>query len=178
MSRFGLELSGGALTRLSICGGGGLLRHKRAFNLVAGFDSAVRAAWRALGPSSPGEGESLSEAQASEARAAGSQRAPLYRGSGGTVPRDPAEGRGHRVMELLKGTTMETLSSEIVCTKLERIAKLAQQAPTMVLTTLSHYIDLDWLREAYRRTRKDAAPGVDQQTAEQYAGNLEVQVTP
>ncbi|HLM71922.1 MAG TPA: hypothetical protein VK459_04510 [Polyangiaceae bacterium] len=81
-------------------------------------------------------------------------------------------------MELLKGTTMETLSSEIVCTKLERIAKLAQQAPTMVLTTLSHYIDLDWLREAYRRTRKDAAPGVDQQTAEQYAGNLEVQVTP
>jgi retron-type reverse transcriptase len=32
---------------------------------------------------------------------------------------------------------------------------------------------MDWMREAYRRTRKDAAPGVDQQTAEQYAGNLE-----
>jgi group II intron reverse transcriptase/maturase len=76
-------------------------------------------------------------------------------------------------MEPLKGTTMETLGSETVCTKLERIAKLAQRAPTMVLTTLAHHIDLDWMREAYRRTRKDAAPGVDQQTAEQYAGNLE-----
>ena len=68
---------------------------------------------------------------------------------------------------------METLGSETVCTKLERIAKLARQAPTMVLTTLAHHIDLDWMREAYRRTRKDAAPGVDQQTAEQYAERLE-----
>lgn len=76
-------------------------------------------------------------------------------------------------MEPLKGTTMETLGSETVCTKLERIAKLAQRAPTMVMTTLAHHIDLDWMREAYRRTRKDAAPGVDQQTAEQYAANLE-----
>jgi retron-type reverse transcriptase len=68
---------------------------------------------------------------------------------------------------------METLGSETVCTKLERIAKLARQAPTMVLTTLAHHIDLDWMREAYRRTRKDAAPGVDRQTAEQYAVGLE-----
>jgi group II intron reverse transcriptase/maturase len=76
-------------------------------------------------------------------------------------------------MEPLEGKTMETLGSETVCTKLERIAKLARQAPTMVLTTLAHHIDLDWMREAYRRTRKDAAPGVDRQTAEQYAVGLE-----
>jgi RNA-directed DNA polymerase len=67
----------------------------------------------------------------------------------------------------------ETSGSETVCTKLERIAKLARQAPTMVLTTLAHHIDLDWMREAYRRTRKDGAPGVDRQTAEQYAEQLE-----
>jgi group II intron reverse transcriptase/maturase len=67
----------------------------------------------------------------------------------------------------------ETSGSETVCTKLERIAKLARQAPAMVLTTLAHHIDLDWMREAYRRTRKDGAPGVDQQTAEQYAEQLE-----
>lgn len=67
----------------------------------------------------------------------------------------------------------ETLGSEPVCTKLERIAKLARQAPTMVLTTLAHHIDLDWMREAYRRTRKDGAPGADRQTAEQYAEQLE-----
>lgn len=76
-------------------------------------------------------------------------------------------------MEPLKGTTMETLGSVTVCTKLQRIAELAQRAPGMVLTTLAHSMDLDWMREAYRRTRKDAAPGVDQQTAEQYAVNLE-----
>jgi RNA-directed DNA polymerase len=76
-------------------------------------------------------------------------------------------------MEPLKGTTMETLGSATVCTKLKRIAELAQRAPSMVLTTLAHHIDLDWMREAYRRTRKDAALGVDQQTAEQYAVNLE-----
>ena len=30
-----------------------------------------------------------------------------------------------------------------------------------------------WLREAYRRTRKDGATGVDGQSAEQYAAQLE-----
>jgi len=43
----------------------------------------------------------------------------------------------------------------------------------MSFTTLAHYIDTDWLREAYRRTRKDGAPGVDAQTAAEYAINLE-----
>jgi group II intron reverse transcriptase/maturase len=41
------------------------------------------------------------------------------------------------------------------------------------LTTLAHHIDLDWLREAHRRTRKDGATGVDGQTADEYATNLE-----
>lgn len=67
----------------------------------------------------------------------------------------------------------ETSGSQTVCTKLERIAKLAKDAPEMVLSTLAHHIDLDWLREAYRRTRKDGARGVDGQSAEQYALNLE-----
>ncbi len=43
----------------------------------------------------------------------------------------------------------------------------------MALTSLSHHIDVDWLREAYRRTRKDGAPGVDGRTAEEYAMKLE-----
>src|SRR5262249_17283354 len=60
-----------------------------------------------------------------------------------------------------------------ICTKLEQIAKLAREAPEMVFTTLAHHIDIDWLREAYRRTRKSGAPGVDRQSAEQYAADLE-----
>jgi RNA-directed DNA polymerase len=67
----------------------------------------------------------------------------------------------------------ETSGSEGVYTKLDRIAKLAKQSPDMVLTTLAHHIDVAWLREAYRRTRKDGATGVDGQTAVEYAAQLE-----
>jgi RNA-directed DNA polymerase len=67
----------------------------------------------------------------------------------------------------------ETSSSSIVSTRLERIAKLAREAPDMALTTLAHHVDIAWLHEAYRRTRKDGATGVDRQTAEEYAANLE-----
>lgn len=38
--------------------------------------------------------------------------------------------------------------------------------------SLAHYIDEYWLQEAYSRTRKDAAVGVDGTTAEQYAEQL------
>jgi group II intron reverse transcriptase/maturase len=50
---------------------------------------------------------------------------------------------------------------------------LARQSPQMVFTTLAHHIDVEFLKEAYRRTRKDGAVGVDGQTAAEYAVNLE-----
>jgi RNA-directed DNA polymerase len=67
----------------------------------------------------------------------------------------------------------EASHSPTVSTKLERIAKLARELRGKPLITLAHHIDLDWLREAHRRTRKDGARGVDGQSAEQYAENLE-----
>jgi len=67
----------------------------------------------------------------------------------------------------------ETQGSTTVSTKLERIAKLAKERPDVALTTLAHHIDIDWLREAYRRTRKDSASGIDGQGAEEYAEQLE-----
>jgi len=42
------------------------------------------------------------------------------------------------------------------------------------LTSLHHLIDLEWMFEAFRLTRKDGAPGVDGVTAEDYEANLEV----
>jgi len=76
-------------------------------------------------------------------------------------------------MEPLMGTTQGTPGSERVSTKQKRIAELAQQMPEAALNTLSHHIDIDWMYEAYRRTRKDGATGVDGQTAEEYAADLE-----
>ena len=67
----------------------------------------------------------------------------------------------------------ETLSSQTVSTKLQRIAEQAARNPQWVFTTLAHLIDVDFLKEAYRRTRKDAAPGVDGVTAEEYRKNLD-----
>jgi len=67
----------------------------------------------------------------------------------------------------------ETPSLEIISTKLERVAELAREMPETALTTLAHQIDQDLLLEAYRRTRKDGAAGVDGQTAGEYAEDLE-----
>lgn len=65
------------------------------------------------------------------------------------------------------------MSSQTVSTKLQKIATLASYQPKLTLTTLAHYIDVDWLREAFRRTRKSAAAGIDGKTAEDYAENLD-----
>jgi RNA-directed DNA polymerase len=67
----------------------------------------------------------------------------------------------------------ETSGSTPISTRLERIATLARQLRDQPLTTLAHHIDLEWLREAHRRTRKDGATGVDGQPADAYAAHLE-----
>jgi RNA-directed DNA polymerase len=64
-------------------------------------------------------------------------------------------------------------NSTTVSTKQQRVAQLAKQSPQMGFTSLAHLMDIDWLHEAYRRTRKDAAAGVDGMTAEKYEANLQ-----
>lgn len=43
----------------------------------------------------------------------------------------------------------------------------------MSLANLAHNMDLEWLREAYRLTRKNGAPGIDGCTAQEYAEQLD-----
>lgn len=62
---------------------------------------------------------------------------------------------------------------ESVSTRLQRIAELAREDPERAFLSLAHHIDVELLREAYRRTRKSGAPGVDGRTAAQYAEDLE-----
>ena len=65
------------------------------------------------------------------------------------------------------------MESETVFTKQQRIAQNARIHPKVSFTSLAHHLDLEWLKEAYKRTRKDGALGVDRQSAETYARNLE-----
>ena len=66
-----------------------------------------------------------------------------------------------------------TSRSPTISTKLQQIAQQAVRYPGMVFTTLAHLMDVEFLREAYRLTRKDRAAGVDGVTARQYAEHLE-----
>jgi RNA-directed DNA polymerase len=65
------------------------------------------------------------------------------------------------------------LSLTNLSTKRQRIAELARTKRGVALSTLHHVIDLEWMQEAYRLTRKDGAPGIDGVTAADYAQNLE-----
>jgi group II intron reverse transcriptase/maturase len=75
-------------------------------------------------------------------------------------------------MDLLEGNMAKTSNFETVSTRQQRIAELAKQSPEMGFTSLNHHIDRHWLEEAYDRTRKDGAPGVDGLTALDYEANL------
>lgn len=65
------------------------------------------------------------------------------------------------------------MKPESVSTKQERIAKLARENPTMAIATLAHHLDYEWVKYAYDCTRKNGAVGVDGQTAQDYAADLD-----
>lgn len=64
-------------------------------------------------------------------------------------------------------------NSETVSTKQKRIAELARQSPELAFTSLAYFMDIDWLFEAYRKTRRNGAVGVDGVTAAEYEQDLE-----
>jgi len=68
---------------------------------------------------------------------------------------------------------MNTESSKSVSTKQRRIAELAEYHGPEGLSTLGHYLDLEWMREAYGRVRKDSAPGVDGKSVADYGRELD-----
>ena len=67
-------------------------------------------------------------------------------------------------------------NSENVSLKQERIATLAKQSPAMGFTSLIHHLDTEWLCEAYWKTRKDGAPGIDGETWRSYGEALKVNI--
>jgi group II intron reverse transcriptase/maturase len=59
-----------------------------------------------------------------------------------------------------------------VSTERQRIVQTARKF-SEPLTSLNQYITVPWLIEAYKRTRKNGAAGIDDQTGADYASNLE-----
>jgi RNA-directed DNA polymerase len=68
---------------------------------------------------------------------------------------------------------MNTESAKSVSTKQGRIAELAEYYQEEGLSTLGHYMDMEWMKEAYGRVRRDSAPGVDGKNAADYGCELE-----
>lgn len=66
----------------------------------------------------------------------------------------------------------EALNSGNVSTRRRRIAELGRAALDKVIVSVSHVIDGEWLKEAFRLTRKDGAPGVDGQTIREFRRDL------
>src|SRR5262245_30910560 len=94
--------------------------------------------------------------------------------SGNWTHRDPIQERGASRGESRWREPREgTLGLANLFTKRQRIARLAREKRGLALSTLHHVIDLDWMKEAYRLTRKDGAPGIDGVTAADYEVNLE-----
>mgnify|MGYP000855945491 CR=1 FL=1 len=69
------------------------------------------------------------------------------------------------------------MKSQTVCTQQTRIAELAQRLPGRRLVSLNRHLDLDWMLEACRRTRKDGAAGVDGMTWDDYSRDLPSRLT-
>ena len=68
----------------------------------------------------------------------------------------------------------ETLSSTntYTYTKQQWIAEQARVHPERVFTSLHHLNDGEWMHEAYRRTRKDGAVGIDGVSADDFEADL------
>lgn len=67
----------------------------------------------------------------------------------------------------------DTKRSELISTQLRQIAEQAIEHPDRVFTTLIHRMEVDFLREAYHRLRRDGAPGLSGVTVKGYGRELE-----
>ena len=63
-------------------------------------------------------------------------------------------------------------NGETVATKLLRIAEKARTAPRFKFTSLYHLMNEELLRECFKRLKKDAVAGIDEETKEEYTSRL------
>jgi len=96
-------------------------------------------------------------------------------GSGnGRSTAEGVEGKGLAKGNSRRQNTVRTQDRETVSSALERIGLAARRDKRMKFTTLMHHIySLATLREAYFGLKRNAAPGIDETTWQEYGVNLE-----
>jgi group II intron reverse transcriptase/maturase len=92
----------------------------------------------------------------------------------GTPVAEGMEGRGLAKGNLRQQNALRTQRRESVHRELERVREAAKRDRKTRFTALLHHVyDLDMLRFAYSRLKRDAAPGVDGETWRHYGEDLE-----
>ena len=94
---------------------------------------------------------------------------PMKQGNGN----GPWGGKGAARQRSEEGNVDSTPRLEATYTKLHRLSELAKQDPAMQFTSIAHLLNVELLGDAYRRLRKDASPGIDGLTAQEYEQDLE-----
>jgi RNA-directed DNA polymerase len=98
-----------------------------------------------------------------------------------TKPENNPEGLGAETVERREGAEGNTTKDRMrrtpsrvnMSSGLERVRERAKAEKKERFTALLHHVDVDLLRTSYSRLKRDAAPGVDGITWEQYEQSLE-----
>jgi len=90
---------------------------------------------------------------------------------------EPVEQRAGAKGNANEQSTHRTQGRERVSQALERVRKAARLRKEEKLTALLHHINVDLLREAFFALKRDAAPGVDGMTWEDYEADLDLKLT-
>ena len=93
--------------------------------------------------------------------------------TGEANPSDPVEGRASRNGDLGERKMTGTGNPKDISTRVDKIASIARKYHDRALSPLAHHMDITWLREAHKRTRRDGATGIDGRNMAQYEEHLE-----
>ena len=92
----------------------------------------------------------------------------------GVIPSaEAAEGRQPTKGNVLPLAALWTLSRDSASIGLQRVREAARRDRRARFTALLHHVTIDLLRDSFFALKRDAAPGVDGQTWQQYAVELE-----
>jgi group II intron reverse transcriptase/maturase len=95
---------------------------------------------------------------------------------GGATPAEVVEKRPQTKENTRQPNLGRTQSRESRPSGLERVREVARKDGKLKFTALLHHVSIDLLRTSYYSLKKQAAPGVDGMTWEEYGGDLETRL--